>query len=390
MIIDILIVLVLISAAFRGREIGFVQQLFSTIGFFGGLFLGAKLQTYTVDLASDQLTRFIITIITTLGLAFLLLVTGETVGIILKRRLRVGQFINRVDNEFGAVLSVISVLIAAWLLIAVMQSLPYPGIQQAIRDSHIATTINRRFPYAPNIIAGVGHLIDPNGFPQVFAGGEPNPPAHINIPSTSQLLAAVNKDRASVVKVTGEGCGGIVDGSGFVVGDDMVVTNAHVVAGISHEYVIDSNGNHSATAIWFDPDLDVAVLRVPNLAGDPLQLSTSIVGTGTPAVVLGYPGGGGFTANAASVLEHLTAIGRNIYGKGSTERSVYEIGADVEPGNSGGPLVSADGRVIGVIFARSTSYNRVGYALTTGQVVNAVNQASAQDHVVTTGSCTAE
>lgn len=390
MIVDILIVLVLISAALRGREIGFVQQLFSTIGFFGGLFLGAKLQTYTVGLAEGQLTRFIITIVTTIGLAFLLLVTGETIGIILKRRLRVGQLINRLDNGFGSVLSIISVLIAAWLLIAVVQSLPYPRVQQEIRDSRIATTINRHFPYAPNIIAGVGHLIDPNGFPQVFAGGEPNPPAHINIPSTSQLLAAVNKDRASVVKVTGEGCGGVVDGSGFVVGDDMVVTNAHVVAGISHEYVVDRNGNHSATPIWFDPDLDVAVLRVPNLAGDPLLLNSKIVATGTPAVVLGYPGGGGFTANAASVLEHLTAIGRNIYGRGSTERSVYEIGADVEPGNSGGPLVSADGQVIGVIFARSTAYNQVGYALTTGQVVNAVDQASAQNQVVKTGNCTAE
>lgn len=386
MIVDLLIVLLLISAVFRGREIGFVQQLFSTVGFFGGLLLGAWLQPHTVNLVQGQASRSLVTLVTTLGMAFLLLAVGEVIGIVLKRRLQMGK-LNPLDNGFGSLLSMASVLVAVWLSATVIKTLPFDGLQEQVRESKIATNLSQHLPYAPNIIAGLGHLIDPNGFPQVFTGGEPNPPAKINLPSSSQLAAAVNKDRESVVKIVGRGCGGIVDGSGFVVGDDMVATNAHVVAGIDRQFVTDSNGTHSAVAIWFDPNLDLAILRVANLAGDPLPMSSKIVPDHTPAAVMGYPGGGGFTANPASVLDQFVAAGRNIYGRGVTNRSIYEIASDVEPGNSGGPLVTADGTVVGVIFARSTTYNDVGYALTMEKVISAVSKASASGSTVDTGSC---
>lgn len=386
MILDILIVLLVISSAFRGRELGFVQQLFSTVGFFGGLLLGAMLQPHTVSFVHGEVNRTLVTLLTTLGLAFIFLIIGEYLGALVKRKLKVGKA-NRVDNALGAVLSVLTVLIAVWLSAAVIKSLPSPGLQQQVRESRIASALSRNLPYAPNVIAGIGHLIDPNGFPQVFSTGEPTPPEHINVPSSSALRAAVIKDRASVVKIIGQGCGGIVDGSGFVVGNDMVVTNAHVVSGIKRQYVQDSNGTHSATAIWFDPTLDLAILRVSNLAGDPLLINRDIVPQNTAAAVLGYPGGGGFTANPASVLNQFTAVGRDIYGRGHSERSVYEVASDVEQGNSGGPLVTADGTVIGVIFAKSTTYEAVGYALTMDQVASAISQAGARGTAVSTGSC---
>lgn len=387
MIIDIFIVLLLISAVFRGREIGFVQQLFSTTGFFGGLLLGAWLQPHTTTLVEGQASRSFVTLLTTLGIAFLGLVIGEMTGILLKRKLQMGKF-NKVDNGLGSVLSVLSILVAVWLSAAVIKSLPYPGLQQQVRDSNIATSLSDRLPYAPGFIASLGHLIDPNGFPQVFTDWRRDPPPQINIPSSSALAEAVSKDRDSVVKIVGQGCGGVVDGSGFVVGEDMVVTNAHVVAGIDRQYVTDKNGTHSATAIWFDPKLDLAILQVSNLAGDPLPLSSDIAADGTAAAVLGYPGGGGFVANPAAVIDQFTATGRDIYGRSVTSRSIYELGADVEQGNSGGPLVNADGTVIGVIFARSTSYENIGYALTMDKVIQAISQASAQNRAVATGSCT--
>lgn len=387
MIFDVLIVLLIISAVFRGREIGFVQQLCSTLGFFGGLLLGAYLQPHTVGLVSGELNRSLVTIITTLGMAFIFLIVGEYLGSRLKRRLTKGK-VNRVDNGLGAVLSVVTVLIAVWLSAAVIKTLPFYDIQDQVRESRIASTLSRNLPYAPNVIAGIGHLIDPNGFPQVFSDGEPNPPEHINLPSSSALREAVAKNRESVVKIVGQGCGGLVDGSGFVVGDDLVVTNAHVVAGITKQFVQDSKGTHTATAIWFDPTLDLAILRVSNLAGDPLTLSSQQVARNTAAAVLGYPGGGGFTANPASVINQFTAVGRDIYGRGHSERSVYEIAADVEQGNSGGPLVTADGTVVGVVFAKSTSYDNVGYTLTMDQVMPAINQANARGTTASTGSCT--
>jgi S1-C subfamily serine protease len=385
--VDILILAFCISAIYRGREIGFVRQACSTIGFFGGLFLGAWLQSYTVKLANTPSGRAVITLITTVGCAMLFLTIGEIVGIYLKQRV-VLRRINTIDVQLGAVISIITVLISSWLLASLLSSLPLQGVNDSVKRSHIVRSLNRVLPSAPNLIADLGKLIDPNGFPQVFIGSEPNPPSNIDLPSLGVLRNAVQADRASVVKLEGQGCGGVVEGSGFVVGSNLVATNAHVVAGIRHPYVIDSNGTHSGTVIGFDSNLDFAVLRVPNLAGKSLVISHKHVSPGTAAAVLGYPGGGGFSANVAAVLDQFTASGRNIYGRGATTRDVYELRARIIPGNSGGPLVATDGTVIGVIFAESTSFQNVGYALTTSQVTTGINQAAAGNHAVSTGNCT--
>jgi S1-C subfamily serine protease len=385
--IDILILAFCVSAVYRGREIGFVRQACSTIGFFGGLFFGAWLQSYTVKLANTPSGRALVTLITTVGCAMLFLTVGEIIGIYLKQRV-VLKRINVLDVQFGAVLSILTVLLSSWLLASLFSSLPLQGVNDSVKRSRIVRSLNQVLPSAPNIIADLGKLIDPNGFPQVFIGSEPSPPSNIDLPSLGVLQAAVQADRASVVKLEGQGCGGVVEGSGFVVGSNLVATNAHVVAGIKHPYVIDKNGTHSGTVIGFDPSLDFAVLRVSNLAGKSLVVSHKHFGAGTPAAVLGYPGGGGFSANVAAVLDQFTASGRNIYGRGSTSRDVYELRARIIPGNSGGPLVATDGTVIGVIFAESTSFQNVGYALTTSQVTTEINQAAASNHTVSTGSCT--
>jgi S1-C subfamily serine protease len=386
MIIDILIVIFAVSALYRGREIGFIRQLFSTVGFFGGLLLGAWLQPHTITIAHSQAGRSIITLITTLGCALLLFSVGEYIGIRLKYRVRLKRF-NTLDNGFGGALSIVSLLLTVWLTAAIIGNLPFPGLQSQVSKSHIVSALNHTLPSAPGVISRLGHLIDPNGFPQVFVDGEPAPQKPIALPSLGTLQAAVNKDRASVVKLEGQGCGGIVEGSGFVVGPNLVATNAHVVAGIKHPYVEDDNGTHSGTVIWFDPNLDFAVLRVSNLSGNSLIISNKTVAAGTPAAVLGYPGGGSFTAGPAAVRDEFNASGRDIYGKGNTDRDVYELQATVRPGNSGGPLVSSDGTVIGVIFAESTNYPNVGYALTTSQINGIINPAAAANRPVSTGQC---
>ncbi len=166
-----------------------------------------------------------------------------------------------------------------------------------------------------------------------------------------------------------------------------MATNAHVVAGIRHPYVQDSNGSHGSSVIWFDPDLDFAVLRVSNLAGHSLVVTDTRAPVGTPAAVLGYPGGGNFRAGPAAVSNQFTASGRDIYNRGNTLRDVYELRADIIPGNSGGPLVAKDGTVIGVIFAEATDYPHTGYALTSDQVKSEINQAASQNQPVGTGQC---
>jgi S1-C subfamily serine protease len=387
-IIDIAIVIFAISALYRGREIGFVRQLFSTVGFFGGLFLGAWLQHYTVHWAHSQAGRSLITLATTLGCALLLLSVGEYVGIKLKHKV-VLKRINILDNGFGGLLSVISLLLTIWLLAAVVSSVPLQGLQSQLRESRIVRALDRALPSAPSVIGSLGRLVDPNGFPQVFIGGDPTPNKQVSVPSLGDLQAAVDQDRESVVKIEGQGCGGVVEGSGFVVGSNLVATNAHVVAGISRPYVQDGDGTHGGTVIWFDPRLDFAVLRVPNLAGHSLVVTDKRVPVGAPAAVLGYPGGGSFVARPAAVSNQFTASGRDIYDRGNTQREVYELRADIIPGNSGGPLVAEDGTVIGVIFAESTDYPHTGYALTSDQVKTEINQAASQNQAVSTGQCAA-
>jgi len=386
MLVDVLIVAFALSSLYRGREIGLVRQLGSTIGFFAGLFLGAGLQPHIVHLAHSQVSRALLAITTTLSCALILLSLGEALGIKLKSYV-MPRPINRIDNGLGSVLSVITVLLTAWLFAAVLRPLPFPSLQTSLRNSYIINRLNAALPSAPAVVADLGHLINPNGFPEVFLGPEPNPNSSAQLPSSSSLAPAVARDQASVVKIEGAGCGGIVEGSGFVVGPNLVATNAHVVAGVGHPFVEDSNGTHRSTAIWFNPNLDLAILRTNNLAGGSLSLSNATVNPKTAAAVLGYPGGGGFRVNPAVVLDEFTARGRNIYSQGSTTRDVYEVQADIIPGNSGGPLITADGTVVGVVFAQSTTYAHVGYALTSPTVKQQVSQATDRNQVVDTGSC---
>lgn len=387
MIIDIAIIILAIGSFYRGREVGLVRQLCSTVGFFGGLLLGSVwLEPHTVGLVHTQANRALITVITTLGSAIIFLSIGEYIGLRLKRFVILRRF-NFFDDSLGGLLSVVSLLFSIWLVAAVINASPFPGLQATLRSSHIVSRLDKTWPQAPNVVADLGHLVDPNGFPQVFIGNEPTPPAHINLPSLGDLKTAVNRDEASVVKVEGQGCGGTVSGSGFVVGSNLVATNAHVVAGIASPYVQDGNGTHSATVIWFDPNLDFAVLSVADLAGSSLTIDTAHLNAGTAAAVMGYPGGGPLSANTAAILDEFTAIGRDIYGRGNTNRDVYEIQASVIPGNSGGPLVGTDGRVIGVVFAQSTSYKNVGYALQAYQVSQEVQQAEKHNQPVSTGRC---
>lgn len=385
-LLDLVIIVLIVGALLRGSELGFIRQLFSTGSFFVGLILGAVIEPHVIGLAQTQLSRIIVTFASTLGVGLLFLMTGEVVGVLIKRRLQFENKLNVADNSLGAALSGLSLLAIVWLCAAVLVLLPYPGLQSNIRGSKIVSVMNQHLPAAPSVIADIGRLIAPNGFPNVFIGAEPAPtPA--TLPTPAELAAAVAKDRASVVKIQGQGCGGIVSGSGFVVGNGLVATNAHVVAGIRHPAVEDTNGAHPATAIWFDPNLDFAVLQTSGLAGPPLSLDNATVARGTASGVLGYPGGGPFNAGTAAVSDEFTAVGRNIYNEGTVRRDVYSLKATVVPGNSGGPLVDTQGTVIGVVFATSTTYNNVGYALSMPEVVSEINQAQTRNQPVSTGSC---
>lgn len=385
--LDIIIVAFLIASLLRGLEVGFVRQFFSTAGFIGGLLFGAWLQGRLITLVDTPASKAILAVFIVLGCALALMAAGEYIGMRLKLKLKETRLIDRVDRVTGSLLAIVTILAVVWLAAAMFRTVPSDTWNRAIGGSRIIGTLNENLPPAPNVISSLGHLINPNVFPQVFTGMEPRLQTDAPLPELGDLRYAVETARESIVKLQGQGCGGIVEGSGFVATDGLVVTNAHVVAGVSEPMVIDRSGALDATVVWFDPELDLAILRTDGLAGEPLELDPRSVPAGTGAVVLGYPQGQGFTVSPAAVLDSFTARGRDIYNQRVTERNVYAVNADVRRGNSGGPLLDAEGAVIGVIFAQSTTQNNVGYALTPDQVTPALERSTDRHRAVDTGRC---
>lgn len=386
-ILDLLIIIFCIGALFRGMETGFVREFLSTAGFVGGLLIGILLQPHFLGLVSGDTGKTVVTLLVVLLPALLLMGAGEYLGVLIKRKIIRSHSANPIDYIVGGVVGILSMLLTVWLFANLLVAFPYPGLRQLINGSSIVRQLDSHLPSAPRLMDGLGHLIDPNGFPDVFAGLEPPPSQTVNQPGLEGFQTALAATRASVVKIEGPGCGGIVEGSGFVVGKDLVATNAHVIAGTGRIIVQDTNGSHTAVPIWFDDKLDFAVLRVSGLSGKPLSMVSIDPEHGTPAAILGYPGGGTYAVKSAAILNKFTAIGHDIYGEGTTKRLVYELQADIIPGNSGGPVINQRGQVIAVVFAESATYEHIGYALDTRQVQHDLDEAIAQNRTRSTGSC---
>jgi S1-C subfamily serine protease len=226
------------------------------------------------------------------------------------------------------------------------------------------------------------------GFPQVFNPFENESTAQVARPSGDSVTpAATSAARLSTVKIEGVSGNEGREGSGFVFAPERVMTNAHVVAGIDHPSVrIGGVGrSYDARVVLFDPDRDVAVLYVPGLRAPVLRFDTNAA-RGDSAVVAGYPQDGSLDLQAATVASRVNATGQNIYNDRTVTRDIYSIRSTVRPGNSGGPLLTTDGRVFGVVFARSTSDAETGYALTAAEVTDAARRAATATAPVDTGS----
>jgi hypothetical protein len=251
-LVDALIVAVMIGAAVWGAMTGVMTQVGTYGGMFGGLLLGAFIATELADSVTGETARIAVTLtlVSVLTLAFGAL--GAWLGARmawLLRRVHLGL----VDTTLGGIVSSLGVLVVVWLLTGTLAVLPNADMGPLIHDSAIIRRLDAVLPPAPEITARLGRLLDPLGFPQVFAGLEPVPSSPVTGPNAAEVNAAVDAAGRSTVKVSGLGCGGIIQGSGFVAGSDLVVTNAHVVAGIASPVVQDANGAHDATPLVFDP-----------------------------------------------------------------------------------------------------------------------------------------
>ena len=376
-----------VLAVVHGARSGLVVQALSLLGGLLGLVVGAHLAARFTSTMSDPEGKAFLALFCVVGSAALVSGVGHLVGVYAARLLWKTP-LRTVDLALGAALAVVVTLAGAWLFGNMVANNPSRPVAAQVQQSTILRFLDEHLPAAPAFVARVQRLLDVGGLPQVFAQFEPPPAQRLPLPAVVSRASA--RASASTVKIEGEACNLIQEGSGFVFAPGEVITNAHVVAGVRAPQIVAPNGTTTrATVVLFDPNLDLAVLRDTSLNAPALTLSASPAPRGTAAVVVGYPGGGPLDTEPAVILAETSAIGRNIYDTSTTARSVYEVEANVRSGNSGGPLVAADGTVIGVVFARSTSYNEIGYALTSPAVRNEAFSAASRTQATSTGSCTA-
>lgn len=365
--LDVVLVLVAISAAVAGYRLGFIARATSWLGLALGVTVGALVLPpllRQVRGASD-VTTALVAIGALVGSALL----GQALGLVLGTRLNVALPagpVRRVDQAVGAVLGVVGLLVALWLLLPTLADVPGWTSEQA-RGSIIAREVNARFPDAPDTLQALRRLVGDNPFPRVFDALRPSPDPGV-VPEASGLSDALATTvAASTVKIEGEACSRIQEGSGFFVADDLVVTNAHVVAGEDDSDVLLSDGTRiDGTVVAFDTARDLAVLRTSGADRPGLPLDEAEVGTA--GGVFGHPGGGPLEISPFKVGERITAVGTDIYDSSRTERKVLVLAADLAPGDSGGALVDSQGQVVGVAFAIAPDRPSVAYALAVDEV----------------------
>jgi S1-C subfamily serine protease len=388
--LDYILILVIVLSAIRGLRLGAAVQVLSYGGALGGLAVGVVLVLVICPHVNGEHAKTFVALLLLLVPAAVLAAAGRHLGAGLWRRLRRARF-GSVDAAGGAIVAIGGVLVVLWVVASILVNSQFSLVADQIESSRIIRVVTGVMPPIPTALAPVERFLSSEGL-QLVADGFIQLAGPVPYPSGSEVKAAVASAKPSTVKVVAVGCGEVQEGSGFVVAPGLVVTNAHVVAGTTSISVALGSayfGTALVKVVFFDPEFDLAVLRVHGLSARPLTLDPNLVGRGTEAVVLGYPEGGPLAIDPAGVRSELLATGLDIYGRQPTVRAVYVVQALVRPGNSGGPLVEPNGLVIGVVFSRSPTNSRIGYALASPGVIQRVDRAQAlpSSTVVSTGEC---
>jgi hypothetical protein len=376
--LDWIIVGFALLMAVWGYAQGLIVGALSLAGFAAGAFLGSRLGPLLLEDGSESPYSPLFALLGALLIGGLLVTVLETVGFHVRARL--GERAQTLDGAGGAVLLVCFALALAWVFGAV--ALQTPGARELrtdIQRSAILRELNTHLPPSGPLLNALARF-DP--LPGI-TGPEPNVgPPDSRIARDPQVREA----GGSVVRVLGTACGLGVQGSGWIAGDGIVVTNAHVVAGQDDTTVQigGEDARHDADAIWFDEDNDLAVLRSSGVSGAPaLGLNTS-AGVGTSGAVLGFPENGPYDVQPARLGQTSTVRTQDAYGEGPIQRRITSVRGRVRSGNSGGPVVDGRGRVLTTIFAASTSRRQTGFGVPDSLVADALRRA---DERVSTGPC---
>jgi S1-C subfamily serine protease len=389
--VDLLVVLLALLAAVSGARSGLVTALLSFLGVFLGAVVGLKVAPMLLDQLQDPVARLALGV----GVVVLLVALGETFGMWAGRELRdriTSPKLTGVDNALGSVLQFFAVLVVAWLV-----ALPFtsasalPGLASAISGSQVLGAVNRVMPEQARALPNdLRDMLGVSGFPEALEPFTETPVARTAPPDSALAASEVVRDaHPSVVKIRGRAtsCSRALEGSGFVVAPQKVMTNAHVVAGTDRVAIEIGSGSFDAEVVLYRPDVDLAVLSVPDLDAQALAL-TGNAGPGDDVIALGYPLDGPYTASPGRVRERIRLRGPDIYNSRTVVRDVYTVRGQVQSGNSGGPLVDPQGDVVGVVFGAAVDNPETGFALTADEVRDEVAAAPTLNAPVDTGTCT--
>lgn len=387
-ILDIVLVLTLISYLIYGVRSGFLVSLGGIVGFAAGAvaaFLAIPLVSSWVPDDGWRLTAII-------AAAVVLIVIGHALGTGLGRTVRRWlDFppLRVVDRLLGGAINVVVAALVMSMLAFSIGSLGVPMLSQQIGSSKVISAIDRFTP-APvkSGMAQLRSLAVHDGIPRIVDSLQPV--EAIPVPDASTDTPALNAAAQSVLKITGTAfkCGQNQTGSSVVIAPERVLTNAHVVAGVNEPVVqIPGGGALPGRVVAFDAVHDLAVLAVDGLQVPALELGEALADGGLAAFA-GYPAGGPLQTQPATVQSVSTVLVQNIYGAQPQPLELYQLAANVQQGNSGGPLLDEQGRVVGLIFAKSTSEAPVGYALTLDEVRPVVESAAGLTEAVSSGQCT--
>ena len=390
--VDILVILVALLAGLSGARQGVVIALPAFAGVALGAVAGIQLAPAVVDMFDATAPRVAFAV----GTVVLAVALGETLGVWLGHKVKAriqSPKLSSVDNALGAVAQGAVVFVVAWLIALPLTGVAgLPGLTRAINGSVVLGGVNGFMPQAAKQLPDeLEQLLDQSGLPSVVEPFEQAPIRSIEPPDPElRTEQTAQRLESSVLKIRGNapGCSRALEGSGFVVAPQRVMTNAHVVAGTERVRVETDKGTLGAEVVYFDEDADVAILRVPGLAADRIPLAPGAAYTGDDGIVLGYPLDGPYTATAARIRERIKLTGPDIYDESQVTRQVYTLRGTVRSGNSGGPLVSPKGRVIGLVFGAAVDNPKTGFALTAAEIRDEVRNAAGYVQPVDTGHCT--
>ena len=393
MIVDLVLIVVMIAYAVSGFRQGLVVGLLSLGGFVAGAVLAIKVIPGLADGLTPGFQRSAIIVVCVLLAAWIGQVLGALLGHSVRRQMSESPA-QTVDQLLGALAGLIAVALVLWFIAGALRASPSPPVARAISSSRVLSAIDRIVPSPIAALAeDLRSTVAGSAFPRVFSGVGPEQIAPIRSPDPAIVSDEVLlKAAGSIVKITGAAvaCDRGQEGSGAVIAPQRVITNAHVVAGVREPYVqVGGVGKQlAARVVAFDPRRDLAVLAVPALRAPALAQGKDL-GRGADAIVAGFPRNGPFKASAARVRQVIQASGEDIYASPGVVREVYSLFADVQPGNSGGPLLDRNGALAGVVFAKSLDDNQTGYALTLGEVAPVIQAGSTASDSVSTGNCAA-